>query len=290
MASPILYDRPMKNRLGLYGRFVKVEHTLFSIPLLLSGAVLAGGALPGWRLIGLILLAGFGGRTAAFAINRIADRHFDKLNPRTAKRELPQGLMSLSEAVAVGLFGVLVYIIAAWAIAPICLYLSPVPLAIFAIYPYLKRFTPLAHFGVGLADALAPLGGWVAVTQSLESPVPGILLGLFTFFWVSGFDIIYSTMDEEFDRSQGLHSLPSRFGRQGAMKISGVLHLAAFLSLALLYDLSLRGVPALVTLLAIGGFLLLEQLMSDDVELAFFKINAVLGFGVLGLVALGVRG
>src|SRR5690242_8503359 len=126
----------MHRRLLSYSRFIKVEHTLFSIPLLLSGAVLAGGRFPSWALVSWIVLAGFGARTAAFALNRIIDRHIDRLNPRTANRELARGTLGLVEAWGVGLAGALVYMWAAWEIAPICFYLSPVPLGIFAIYPY----------------------------------------------------------------------------------------------------------------------------------------------------------
>lgn len=278
----------MLRRFLSYGRFVKVEHTLFSIPLLFSGAVLAAGGLPPWRLSGLILLAGFGARTAAFALNRIIDRRIDRLNPRTANRELPKGSMRLLEAWGVGWVGLVLYVAAARAIAPICLYLSPIPLAVFVVYPYLKRFTPFAHFGVGLADAFAPLGGWVAVTQSLHPVWPGLWLGLFTFFWVSGFDVIYATMDEVFDRAHGLHSLPARLGSTRALRISAFLHLAAFASLGILYRTYGRSPAAFVTLLAVGALLYAEHANARDVDLAFFKINAVLGFGVLGFVAAGV--
>lgn len=196
--------------------------------------------------------------------------------------------MTLAEGVGVGLFGIVVYGLAAWAIAPICFYLSPLPLAAFVLYPYLKRFTPLAHFGVGVADAFAPMGGWLAVTQSLERPMPALLLGLFTLLWVSGFDIIYATMDEKFDRSQGLHSLPARLGSPKALQVSAWLHAGAFVTLTALYVTHLRTLPALATLGAIGALLYLEQKLASDVELAFFKINAVLGFGVISFVALGV--
>ena len=280
----------MFDRLRIYSRFVKMEHTLFSLPLLFSGALLATGRLPSVRLSSLIVLAGFGARTAAFAFNRVIDRHLDRLNPRTATRELPAGKMTLVEAWAVGLAGAAIYAWAADMIAPICFYLSPVPLAIFLIYPYLKRFTPLAHFGVGAADAMAPLGGWLAAHPSFTNIGPALWLGAFTFFWVSGFDVIYATMDEKFDRDQGLQSLPARFGSPVALRISGLLHLMAFGCLVALYATFLRTPVALVTLFAIGGLLLLEQRLSDDVDLAFFKINAVLGFGILGFVATGLGG
>jgi 4-hydroxybenzoate polyprenyltransferase len=233
-------------------------------------------------------LAGFGARTAAFAFNRIIDRHIDRDNPRTAGRELPAGKMTLLEAWGVGLAGTAAYAWAAGAIAPICLYLSPVPLAVFLIYPYLKRFTPLAHFGIGAADALAPLGGWLAAHPSLTDVGPALWLGAFTFFWVSGFDVIYATMDEDFDRSRGLQSFPARFGKSTALRISGLLHGLAFLSLCMLYATFLRTPVAFVTLVAIGGLLFLEHRFSHDVDLAFFKINAALSFGILGFVATGV--
>ena len=279
----------LKNRLLSYSRFVKAEHTLFSLPLIFSGAVLAGREWPSGRLCALLLGAGFGARTAAFALNRVIDRQLDARNPRTANRELPRGTLRLSEAWGVFGAGVALYGACAAAIAPICLYLSPIPLAIFVIYPYMKRFTPLAHFGVGLADAMAPLGGWIAVKQTLEGIGPGFWLASFTFFWVSGFDVIYATMDEAFDRSAGLHSLPARLGSRTALRMSGVLHGLAFAALAVLYRSHLRTPVALATLLAIGALLYWEHRQAHDVDLAFFKINAVLGFGVLGFVASAMR-
>jgi len=281
---------PMSQRLANYARFIKVEHTLFALPLLFAGAILAGKGWPSWSLSGLIILAGFGARTAAFALNRIIDRHIDRLNPRTVSRELPSGKMSLNEAWGVGIFGTLVYLGAAWAIAPICFYLSPIPLLVFAVYPYLKRHTPMAHFGVGLADALAPLGGWLAVSQSLEATGPVLGLAVFTFLWVSGFDIIYATLDEDSDKKQGIHSMPAWLGREIALQVSALLHLAAFMVLIVLYLSTLRSVVGLITLLAIGALLYLEHMLSDDVDLAFFRMNAILGFGIMGFVALGAGG
>jgi 4-hydroxybenzoate polyprenyltransferase len=279
------------DRLASYSRFVKMEHTLFSLPLLFSGAILATGHLPSARLSALIILAGFGARTAAFAFNRIIDRHIDLLNPRTKSRELPAGKMSTVEAWGVGVFGAGVYVWAAWVIAPICFYFSPIPLAVFILYPYLKRVTSMAHFGVGLADALAPLGGWLAARQSFTDVRPALWLGAFTLLWVSGFDVIYATMDEAFDRAQGLQSLPARIGKEKALQVSGLLHALAFGCLIMLYAQTLHAsVITLLTLAVIGGLLFLEHHFSADVDLAFFKINAVLGFGILGFVATGVMG
>jgi 4-hydroxybenzoate polyprenyltransferase len=273
------------NKLITYSRFIKVEHTLFSLPLIFAGAVLAtGGRWPNIRLSVLILGAGFGGRTVAFALNRMIDRHIDSRNPRTAVRELPKGSMSIAEAWGVLIFGLLVYLACAAAIAPICLYASPIPVLVFIVYPYLKRFTALAHFGVGLADALAPLGGWVAVTQGIRPIAGGLGLAAFTLFWVTGFDIIYSTMDEDFDREEGLHSLPSRLGADRALQVSRILHILAFICLGILYLLSRHTLSAGILLALIGSLLFWESRKTTDIDLAFFKINAILGFVVLAFV------
>lgn len=269
-------------------RFVKLEHTLFSLPLIFSGAILAAGGKISLRLTGLMLLAAVGARTVALALNRMIDRHLDKQNARTAVRELPAGRMTIMHAWLVLLAGLILYFVSAELIGRFCLLWSPLPLAIFVFYPYMKRFTPLAHFGVGLGLATAPLAGWVAVTQSLDNLMPGFILGLFTLLWVAGFDIIYATLDEQFDRQANLYSLPAVFGRKRALAISGLLHVLAFLVLLAIFMLYLRTLAA-APLLAGAGFLLyLEHAKANDVEVAFFKINAVLGFVVFAMVIVGV--
>ena len=272
-----------------YFNFVKIEHTLFSLPVIYSGVALASpDRFPPWGLLLLILVAATGARTAAFALNRIIDRHIDARNPRTAVRELPSGTLGLAQALAVLAAGTVVYLAAAWAIAPICLALAPAPLAVFVIYPLMKRFTPLAHFGVGLALALGPAAGWFAVTLAFRDLQPILLLFGFTFFWVAGFDIIYATQDMEADRREGLHSIPAALGDRRAIQVSGLLHIAAFGCLSALVWTALRH-PATVPFLGLAGFLLwLEHRMADNVAVAFFRINAVLGFVVLALVLAGV--
>lgn len=270
-------------------RFVKLEHTLFSLPLIFSGAILAGGGKISLRLTGLMLVAAVGARTVALALNRMIDRHLDKQNTRTAVRELPAGRMTIAQAWLVLLAGLMLYFVSAELIGRFCLLWSPLPLAIFVFYPYMKRFTPLAHFGVGLGLAMAPLAGWVAVTQSLDNLMPGFILGLFTLLWVAGFDIIYATLDEQFDRDANLYSLPAVFGRKRALEISGLLHVLAFVVLIAIFMLYLRSLAA-APLLAGAGFLLyLEHAKANDIELAFFKINAVLGFVVFAMVIVGVN-
>lgn len=280
--------RVLSQRIRTFFNFVKIEHTLFSLPLIYSGAFLAAKEPPSALLLVLILTAATGARTAALALNRIIDREIDRRNPRTAIRELASGRMSISEGLAVLAVGIAMYLGSAALISPFCLLLSPLPLLVFTIYPYMKRFTVLAHFGVGLGLAMAPLGGWFAVQQSAENMLPGMLLSLFTLFWVTGFDIIYATLDELFDREHNLYSFVARYGRTTALRISGVLHLLSFVTLALLFVVYIRGIAALPFLVLTGILLYFEHRKAEDVELAFFKINASLGFVVLGMVVMGV--
>lgn len=276
------------SQLQKFLRFIKIEHTLFSLPLIFSGVFLAMKELPTFGLVVLILTAATGARTAALALNRIIDREIDRRNPRTSVRELPSGRMNVVEAILVLLTGIVVYLISAVLISPFCLALSPLPLIVFAIYPYMKRFTVLAHFGVGLGLAMAPLGGWFAVVHSFENLLPAVLLSLFTLFWVTGFDIIYSTLDELFDREEQLFSLTSRYGRKTAMRYSALFHFLAFVVLAILFILYIKALAALPLLMLSGFLLYLEHRKAEDVELAFFRINAVLGFVILGMIVVGV--
>ena len=269
--------------------FVKIEHTLFSLPLIYSGVLLASqDSLPPLRVLILVLTAATGARTVAFALNRIIDRHIDARNPRTAARDLPSGRMTLWEASWVMVSGLALYFGSAYFISDFCFSMSPIPLAVFIIYPTMKRYTPLAHFGGGMGLAMGPLGGWFAVSPSFENLVPPVLLSLFTLFWVAGFDIIYATLDEEFDKKESLYSFPARFGRERALKYSGYLHLAAFGLLVGLFFYSVFSLLALPLLLLTGYLLYLEQKKAEDVELAFFKINAVAGFCVFAMVLIGV--
>jgi 4-hydroxybenzoate polyprenyltransferase len=269
--------------------FVKIEHTLFSLPLIYSGVLLASrGHLPAWPVFLLVLLAGTGARTVAFALNRMIDRHIDAKNPRTATRDLPSGRMTMWEAAWVMISGLGLYFLSATLISDFCLKMSPIPLVVFAVYPTMKRYTPLAHFGVGMGLAMGPLGGWFAVSPSFDNILAPALLSLFTLFWGTGFDIIYATLDEEFDRKASLYSFPSRFGRAKALRASALFHLAAFAMLAWLFFSSAFSMFALPLLVVTGCLLFLEHRKSEDVELAFFKINAIAGFSVLAMIVVGV--
>lgn len=272
------------NRVLNYGNLVKIEHTLFSLPMIFSGAIIGAKSWPNVSTLFLIVMVGFAARTFAMIVNRLIDREIDAKNPRTANREIPARKVSVREAIFLAGFSLCCYFGLAYILGPVCLKLSPIPLFVFVIYPYLKRFTWLAHFGVGLALAMAPLGGYVATSQALPFSPIILALGFFVFFWVSGFDIIYATLDEEFDRSQGLFSLPAVFGRAKALKISGFLHFLAFCGLGALSFLGNQTSISFVILALTGIFLFLEHRFSHNVNLAFFGGNVVVGFLVLFLV------
>ena len=287
------------SRLRTYASFVRIEHTLFSLPLLLAGVFSAPAESMSAARWGLIAVAAVGARTAAMALNRLIDRRLDALNPRTRSRELPAGRMKTVEAVALLAASTAAYLAACAALGPWFLRVAFVPLAVFALYPWLKRFTPLCHFGVGSALALAPLAGYAAAHPGLESFGPALWLAAFALTWVSGFDIIYATLDEESDRALGVHSMVVWLGRRRALAVSAALHLAGFVCLAMaafaVLGLGARPPAGMLaalnaTLLATGSLLWLEQRWAEDVNLAFFKVNVVVGFGVLASVLVARAG
>jgi 4-hydroxybenzoate polyprenyltransferase len=227
------------------------------------------------------------------ALNRIIDREIDAANPRTAARELPAGALSLRAAWGIAAAGAALYATAAAALSPLCLVLSPIPLAVFVGYPYLKRVTPLCHFGVGAGLGLAPLGGWLAAgPRALGEIGAGVaapaLLAAFTFLWVAGFDVIYATLDEAFDRERGVRSLPASLGRARALRVAALLHALAVGALVALHAAAPLAPAALPLLAAIALLLVFEHRSARNVDLAFFKINIVVGIAVFALVAVGV--
>ena len=279
-----------ERRLKTYASFVKLEHTVFSLPLVFAGTLLHTYGWPRAALVVWILVAAASGRIMAMGLNRLIDAGVDAQNPRTRSRELPRGAMQRREAwMLVIVFGLL-YVIAAAAIAPICLWLSPIPILLFIAYPYLKRVTVLSHLGLGLAWSMAPLGGWLAASKSLANLGEIGWLWYFSILWVTGFDIIYATLDEAFDRKAGLRSLPAELGKRRALQIAAVIHAVAFLSLAVLWRTQLYSPIAWLWLLGIGILFIWQHAIAErKPEFAFFKLNGILGFFVLGLVLAGIR-
>ena len=278
----------LAGRARTYAGFVKIEHALFSLPLILAGAWLAAPrGVPPLTLL-LIALAATGARTAALALNRLLDRAIDARNPRTRGRELPAGRMTVREGWLVAAAGTVVYVAAAAALNPLCLALSPLPLLVFTLYPLLKRFTPLCHFGVGAALALSPLGGFLAVLPDLGLALRECgALSLFTLLWVAGFDLIYATLDEDFDRAHGVRSLPAALGSARALAVSRACHAAGFAVLAAWAWSRWPTPPVAAALAAVALGLAGQQASARHVDLAFFRINAGLGFVVLAVVLAG---
>jgi 4-hydroxybenzoate polyprenyltransferase len=291
MTSASTSVRPVE-RLRTYASFVRLEHTLFSLPLILAGVFSVGREPMPWTRWALIAVAAVGARTAAMALNRLVDRRLDALNPRTRVRELPAGRMKTAEGVALLVVSTAAYLVACAALGPLYIQVSPIPLAVFALYPYLKRFTSLCHVGVGTALGLSPLAGWAAAHPELAQPWPAIGLAVFALTWVTGFDVIYATLDEESDRRNGIHSLVVWLGRERALRVSAVLHRLGALALAgVAYALlavapltPARVAPVAAVWVAIVVMLELEQRWAEDVNLAFFKINVWVGAAVLAMV------
>ena len=277
-------------RLKTYAGFAKLEHTIFSLPLIVAGTLLHTYGWPRPGLLAWIFLAAVGGRVLAMGLNRVIDAELDARNPRTTRRELPRGAMQVREAwVIVGIAGA-VYLASAAAIAPICLWLAPIPVILFVIYPYLKRYTALAHLGLGVTWSMAPLGGWLAASKSLAAFGEIGWLWLFSVLWVTGFDIIYATMDEAFDRKAGLHSLPASLGKRPALQAAAIVHALAFLALAALWRTQLYSPIAWWWLLAVGALLIWQHAVAERrPEFAFLQLNGLIGFFVLGLVLAGIR-
>lgn len=272
-----------------YLSFIKVEHTLFSLPLIYAGVFLASEKFPSAKLLFLVLLAAIFARISAMTANRIIDAEIDRINPRTKNREIPSGKISYLKAIIIFLISLTGYFGTAYFISEFCFYLSPIPIIIFIIYPYMKRFTHFAHFGVGFGLSMGPLGGWFAVKNSFEGIIPGALLSLFTLFWATSFDIIYSTLDEEFDRNYNLHSFPVRFGKKKALYYSIILHIISYIFLLILFISSARNFLSLIFLIAVAVLYFLEHKYAEkNVELSFFKLNAVVSFIVFLMII--VRG
>jgi 4-hydroxybenzoate polyprenyltransferase len=258
--------------------FTKIEHTAFSLPLIFTGAWLgAGHRFPPFTILLLIVVAAVGARVFGMAMNRILDRHIDRLNPRTANRELPAGKMSVGLALGIAAGGLLVYLWACWLLGGWCLVLAPIPLIPLLGYSLLKRFTPFCHFGIGLCLALAPLGAYVAAAGHARFSGTVILFAGFVFCWLSGADIIYALMDIDFDRQHRIHSLPAWLGADGALRVAAGTHLLAWLILVAVVLQIGGGAMAWLTLAVTAGFFVLMYVPSIPVPSRFFPISTLAG-------------
>jgi len=270
-----------------YVNFVKLPHTLFALPFALVGAVLASyRATITWSMLGWIVLAFTCARFAAMGFNRIVDREIDAMNPRTRQRELPAGVLRLTEAgVAVAVASVL-FIYAAWRLNPLCAILSPVALAWVFFYSYTKRFTRWSHLVLGIGLAIAPVGGYLAVIGSWSSPWWMLVsLALAVTTWSGGFDVLYALQDVEFDRSQRLYSLPATLGERRALLIARGLHVGTVCFLAAVGAATFTGTHAgsfyaLGVVLAAGLLVYEHSLVTAEdlsrLNAAFFTMNGII--------------
>ena len=269
-----------------WGSFVRFPHTVFALPFALAAMVVAARdnhGWPGWEKFLLILAAMVCARTCAMAFNRIVDRKFDALNPRTAGRHLPTGQISLASAIALCLLSAAGLVGASYFLNPLCFYLSPVALVVVCFYSLTKRFTDYTHVFLGLALALAPIGAWLAVkgsNLSILEVLQMLSLALAVVLWLVGFDIIYALQDYEFDKSYGLHSLVVAWGPKNALAAAFLAHMV-MCGLLLAFGLLCQfRIAYLIGWFIIVGCLVLEHWIARRrslywINLAFFRLNAL---------------
>jgi 4-hydroxybenzoate polyprenyltransferase len=279
------------SRLVRYVNFVKLPHTVFALPFALVGATLASFthgvtvARLAW-----IVLAFTAARFAAMGFNRIVDRQIDARNPRTARRELPSGLLGVREATLAVLAAGAIFVFAAWRLNPLCAMLSPVALGWVLWYSYTKRFTRWSHIVLGVGLAIAPVGGYLAVAGVWSTPwwmLIALALGVSS--WTAGFDILYALQDEEFDRAERLHSIPVAFGRGGALAIARGLHVVTIVALAAVGTAVPVGWLYAAGVFVAAALLLYEHSLVRGNDLsrldaAFFTMNGVISLTFFGFV------
>jgi len=279
------------SRLPVYLSFVRFSHTVFALPFALTGALLATRhqALT-WSHVGWIVLAMVAARSAAMGFNRLVDARFDALNPRTAMRELPRGAMSIREATAFVVVASVLFVWVSFRISALCGFLSPLALAIVFWYSLAKRYTAYTQAFLGLAMAVAPVGGWLAAggRAGWEPWLLGLAIGL----WVGGFDVLYACQDLEFDRAQGLRSIPVRFGVPTSLAISRAMHVGAIACMTALAWVVPLGTTYLAGVAIVAALLVYEQSLVKATDLSqvkrAFDMNGYVGIIYLFVTALAL--
>jgi len=273
-----------KGRIRTVLEMIKFEHSVFALPFALVGALLAaraGGGLPTWRQILWIVVAMVGARSAAMTMNRIADVEYDRRNPRTAKRALPAGELSLGFAWVFTALASAVLVIAAWQLNRLALELSPVALAILFFYSYTKRFTSWSHFVLGFCLGISPAAAWIAIRGSLDARM--LILCAAVTLWVGGFDVLYACQDVEFDRAAGLHSIPKKLGIAKALLFARTMHVVMIALLAWLAWSFHLAWPAWAGIAVVAALLAYEHSLVKPNDLS--KMNAAF-FAVNGYISL----
>jgi 4-hydroxybenzoate polyprenyltransferase len=270
-------------KVSLYLKMIKFSHSIFALPFAFTSALIAAAGVPAFSQILWITVAMVGARSGAMGLNRIIDRKIDKDNPRTSGREIPKGVIKVSEAVGFVVLSFGCMIIAAFMLNPLCFMLSPLAIGILFLYSFTKRFTWTAHFVLGLAISAAPLGAWVAIKGTFDPNV--IPLTVAVIFWLAGFDVLYALQDIEFDTRYGLFSIPRRFGISRSLFLARTFHAVAFGLLVLNGALFRLGMPYWTGMIIIAGLFLYEHSLvkKDDLsrlDMAFFNMNGYISMTV----------
>jgi 4-hydroxybenzoate polyprenyltransferase len=283
-------------RIQTYASFVRFSHSVFALPFALAGALLAVHRLNDWSSASLlyrlmwIVVAMVSARSAAMGFNRLVDARYDALNPRTASRELPRGRMTRGEAAVFVVVSAIVFVFAAWKLGPVCFALAPLALAIVFWYSMAKRVTSYTQLFLGLAMAVAPVGGWIAAggRDGFEPWLLGLAIGT----WVAGFDVLYACQDLDFDRAHGLRSIPVRFGVARSLWISRALHLATIVFLAALTPVADLGWVYAAGVALVAVLLAYEQSLVHAEDLSqvkrAFDLNGYVGILYLATTALAI--
>lgn len=284
----------MIRKIKIFLEMIKFEHSLFALPFAYLGMILSARGWPGWEKFFWITFAMVSFRTMAMAANRLVDERIDALNPRTANRALPAGLLKRPFVWGAAFFSFVLFQLACWKLGPLCLQLSIIPFLLAWIYPYLKRSTVFCHFLLGLVLGIAPYGAWLGVKAEF-SWIPGFLtLGILC--WVAGFDIIYALLDLDFDREKGVYSVPAKWGAAKAKVIAQILH-----ALALIFWIA-AGFSAQLTWIYFLGLFVAGALMFREhfliashqdaarINEAFFTLNAWISVIIFAAVAIDLGG
>jgi 4-hydroxybenzoate polyprenyltransferase len=278
-------------KITIFLEMIKFSHTIFALPFALTGALLAAGGLPSGTQLFWIIMAMVGARTAAMGLNRLIDADIDARNPRTASRAIPAGLIGKGVTLVFICASLALLLVAAARLNPLCLKLAPLAVFFLVLYSYCKRFTALAHVVLGLCLAAAPIGAWIAIRGSIDTPA--VILGSIVLFWVAGFDILYALQDLEFDRTAGLHSIPVALGVNGSLWAARLFHLIMLLLMDwLFYSMQLGGF-FMAGIIVSAAMLLYEHWLLRNGDLtkldaAFFNMNGYISVAILVFTTLDV--
>ena len=266
-------------RLQIFLDTIKFEHSIFALPFAVAAAFMVADGWPNWVQFGWVIVAMVTLRTLAMAANRLVDAEIDRRNPRTSDRALATGIIGKPEVIGYMAVSAVVFVFAAWQLDPLALVLSPIPIAVAFTYPYLKRFTWLAHFGIGAVYVIVPPA--VSIAMNGTMPIEFVMLGIAALFWVSGFDVLYAIADIDFDRASGLDSIPARFGIKRSLVIAKALHLVSLIFLVISVLAGGGGLLAAFGIVGVGMLFAYEHSLVKENDLsklnmAFFTMNGMI--------------